>query len=97
MYTINKTIKDQPFDKLQVMKIAKTDKLELLSISLEKDAIFPTHTSPTDAELVVLEGTIIFHINNTQYKLSKQDHFSFPKLVEHWVKAEENSKFLIIR
>jgi len=97
MYTTNKAIKNQVFDKLQINKIAKTASLEVLSISLEKEAIFPTHTSPTDAELVVLEGTIIFHINNTQYTLGEQDHFSFPKLVEHWVKAEENAKFLIIR
>jgi|TARA_R110000868_G_scaffold164560_3_gene397282 quercetin dioxygenase-like cupin family protein len=97
MYTTSNAIKNQPFDKLQVLKIAKTDNLEVLSISLEKEAIFPEHTSPTDAVLVVLEGTIIFHINENSYKLTKEEHFTFPKKVAHWVIAEENSKFLIIR
>lgn len=97
MYTINNTIAAQPFDKLKVEKLVKTDVLEILSISLEKDAVFPEHTSPTDAQLVVLEGDIVFHINQEPFHLKEQEHFSFPKEVPHWVKANENSKFLIIR
>ena len=97
MYTISDTIKTQTFKNLQVQKIAKSEDFEILSISLEKDSIFPEHTSPTDAQLVVLEGDIVFHINNLEYKLSKQQHFNFPKEVTHWVTAKENAKFLIIR
>ena len=97
MYTINNTIASQPFDKLNVEKLVKTDVLEILGISLEKDAVFPEHTSPTDAHLVVLEGHIIFHINGEPFHLKEQQHFNFPKEVPHWVKANENSKFLIIR
>lgn len=97
MYTINNTIKSQPYDKHQVQKLVKTDTMEVLSISLEKDAIFPKHSSPTDAQLIVLVGDIVFHINNEPFHLAKHQHFSFPKEVEHWVKANENSKFLIIR
>lgn len=97
MYQINNTIKSQPFEKLNVQKLAKTDALEILSISLEKDAVFPEHTSPTDAQLIVLEGDIIFHINEEPFHLKQHQNFSFPKEVPHWVKANENSKFLIIR
>jgi len=97
MYTINNTIKSQTFNKLQVQKLAKTDLLEILSISLEKGAIFPEHTSPTNAQLVVLEGDIFFHINDETFHLKEQQHFSFPKETAHWVKANENTKFLIIR
>ncbi|MDB4293275.1 cupin domain-containing protein [Maribacter sp.] len=97
MYTINNTIASQPYSKLQVQKLAKNERLEILSISLEKDAIFPEHTSPTEAQLVVLEGAIDFHINGENFALKRQQHFSFPKEVKHWVKAIENSKFLIIR
>ena len=97
MYQINNTIKSQPFEKLKVQKLAKTDVLEILSISLEKDAVFPEHTSPTDAQLIVLEGDIIFHINEEPFHLKKYQNFSFPKEVPHWVKANENSKFLIVR
>lgn len=97
MYTINNTIKSQTFNKLQVEKLAKTDVFEILSISLEKDAVFPKHTSPTNAQLIVLEGDIIFHIHGEPYHLKGQQNFSFPKETEHWVSANENSKFLIIR
>ena len=97
MYTIDNTIASQAFDKLQVQKLTKTENLEILSISLEKDAVFPEHTSPTDAQLVLLEGDIIFYINGENFEIKKQQHFSFPKEVKHWVKAIENSKFLIIR
>jgi|TARA_R110001606_G_scaffold74619_6_gene172943 quercetin dioxygenase-like cupin family protein len=97
MYTVNDEIKNQEYNKLQVNKLVKTEALEILNISLEKDAIFPEHTAPTDAQLIVLEGKIIFHINGNSYFICGQQHFSFPKNVPHWVSAEENSKFLIIR
>lgn len=97
MYTVKDTIKNQEFNKLQVQKLVKTDTLEVLGISLEKDVIFPEHTSPSDAQLIVLEGDIDFHIQGRTFHITEQQHFSFPKEIAHWVKANENSKFLIIR
>jgi len=97
MYETSTKIKDQKFEGLQVQIVVETSKFDILSISLEKDAIFPNHSSPSDAQLVVLEGNIIFYIDDESYQLSKHERFSFPKQTEHWVKAKENSKFLIIR
>ncbi len=97
MFTINNSIKSQPFDNLKVQKLAKTESFEILSISLEKDTIFPEHTSLTDAQLIVLEGDITFNIKGEAFRLERQQHFSFPKEEKHWVEAHENSKFLIIR
>jgi len=97
MYTIQNTIKSQVFDKLQVEKLARNESFEILSISREKDTIFPKHTSPRDAQLIFLEGDIIFHIHGEPYHIIAQQNFSFPKETEHWVSANENSKFLIIR
>ena len=97
MLTIDNSIRSQPFDKLKVQKLAKTESFEILSISLEKDAVFPEHTSPSDAKLIVLEGHIIFNINGECFHLTEQQYFNFPKEVEHWVRATENAKFLIIR
>lgn len=97
MYTISDEIKAQEYEKLQVKKLVNKASLEILSITLEKGARFPEHTSPRDAELVVLEGAIEFHINKTTYNLDTQQHFNFPKETGHWVLATENSKFLIIR
>nr|AWJ66156.1 hypothetical protein [uncultured bacterium] len=97
MYKTSDQIAEQGFDKLQVQKLVKTENLEILNISLEKGATFPEHTSPTEAQLIVLEGDIEFNINGKQYQLKKQQHFNFPKQVAHYVEANENSKFLIIR
>ncbi|MCJ7465865.1 MAG: hypothetical protein MUO53_04130 [Maribacter sp.] len=97
MYTINSTIKKQTYNKLQVENLVKTEALEILSVSLEKEAIFPKHMSPTDAQLIVLEGDIVFHIDGKSFHLSEYQHFNFPKEMVHWVQANENSKFIIVR
>ncbi len=97
MYEISNQIADQRFDNLQIQKIVKTNTLEILSISLEKGATFPEHTSPSDAQLIVLEGDMVFHINGDSYQLKTQQNFNFPKAMPHTVRANENSKFLIIR
>ena len=97
MYEVNNAIALQAFEGLKVLKIASSSQVEIISISLEKDAIFPEHTSPSDANLIVLEGEIIFYINGKEYLLFGQHHFQFEKETPHWVKANENSKFLIIR
>lgn len=97
MYNISSQIADQRFDNLQIQKIVKTNALEILSISLEKGATFPEHTSPSDTQLIVLEGDIVFHINGDSYQLKTQQNFNFPKATPHTVRANENSKFLIIR
>lgn len=97
MYNINNGINKQEFKGLQVTSLTKTDALEILTISLEKDAVFPKHTSPKDAQLVVLEGDIDFHIDQTKYNLTEYHNFDFPAEEEHWVKANTNSKFLIVR
>ncbi|MEA1785223.1 cupin domain-containing protein [Arenibacter sp. GZD96] len=97
MYTINKQISQQLYNKLKVDVLTKTDTFEIISISLEKNTIFPEHTSPKDAQLLVLDGAIAFHCNGHVFHLEEQDLFNFPKAVIHWVQAKENSKFIIIR
>lgn len=97
MYKIDNTINLTDFKGLKAGKLLDIDAKEILSISLEKDTIFPKHTSPRDANLLVLEGSITFFINGLGYKLNKHQIFNFPKNKEHWVEANENAKFLIIR
>ena len=97
MYEVNDAIALQVFEGLKVEKITSSSQIEILSISLEKDAIFPEHTSPRNANLIVLQGEIVFYIKGKEYLLFGQHHFHFEKEVPHWVKANENSKFLILR
>ena len=97
MYSIKNTLNETTFKGLTAAKLLDIDAQEILQITLEKGALFPKHTSPRDAHLIMLEGDILFFINGKEYQLSKYQIFHFPKNCEHWVEAIENSKFLIIR
>lgn len=97
MYNINNKINDTSFYGMQAEKLLDINAKEVLQISLEASTVFPKHRSPTDAHLLVLEGSISFFINENEYLLNKHQIFNFPKEIEHWVEAHEDSKFLIIR
>ena len=97
MFQILDDIKISDFTGVKVSKISKSDTTEVLHISIEKNALLKKHTSPKDALLIVLEGCITFYINNTSFVLNKFQIFNFAKDTEHWVEAQENSNFLIIR
>lgn len=97
MLTIDSIINDTGFDKLKVMKLTSSESCETLLISLEKGNTFPNHTSPREALLVMLEGEIVFSIDNSEYEIPQRHTFKFPAHTTHKVYARENSKFLIIR
>ena len=97
MCTINRSIDTLGYQKLQIEKIATTDSLEILCISLEKGEFFPEHSSTRDTHLIVLEGAIDFSISGKTYRLKKYEYFDFPANNRHAVLALDNSKFLIIR
>lgn len=97
MLTINSTISETGYDKLQVLKLSSGENCETLLISLEKGHTFPEHTSPRDAMLVLLEGEIVFSIQNKEYNIQTHQTIKFPALTPHKVYSKENSKFLIVR
>lgn len=97
MYEISQQIKSQPISGLQVRKPLKNQALEILSITLERGAVLPEHTSPRDAFLVVLEGALDFYIDGKTFSLVQFEDFSFPKDRLHRVEAREDCRFLIIR
>ena len=82
---------------LKASKIFTSKSTETLLIALEKDTLFPTHTSPRTTFLVVLKGKIDFHIESKTITLAEHQTFTFEKNIEHFVTAHEDSKFLIIR
>lgn len=96
MKTVQK-IKETEYDGLKVIKLASTDTVDTLLITLEGGHTFPDHTSPRDAILIVLEGNIDFHINGGCIPLESNDCYNFKKETTHHVVAGSNSKFLIIR
>ncbi len=97
MTEIRTELATQTIDGLQVLKLFRNAALELLSISLDAGLVFPEHTSPTEAVLLVLEGRILFHIEGRQITVNPLEFISFPPKTPHWVKAEAPSKFLIMR
>ena len=97
MYQILDEINTEDYKGVKVSKISKSEETEILHISIEKGAFLKKHISPKDALLIVLEGYISFYINNNIHCLKKHQIFNFVKETEHWVEAQENSNFLIIR
>jgi len=97
MLEIDKIIGQTGFNELTVAKLSKTESCEILLISLEKGHKFPEHTSPRDTTLIMLQGAILFNIQNEEYPLQNQDTFKFQANARHSVIAKEDSKFLIVR
>lgn len=97
MHIKESRIKSQTFDALQIQKLLRNERFEILSISLEAGALFPKHISPREALLVLLEGQIEFYMDDLHYELLPQETLRFSADTQHWVKALQNSKFLIIR
>lgn len=97
MYTIDNSINSVEYNALNVTKLLNISAKEILHVSLEANAEFPKHSASSDVHILVLEGEILFFVNHKEYKLGKHQIFNFPKNEEHWVKAIQNSKFLIIR
>lgn len=95
--SLDSALLSQPFKGLNIHKLIEEDTYEVLAISLEKGTTFPSHESKTDAHLILLEGAITFYLENEPINVLPQQKLSFPKNTEHWVKALENAKFLIIR
>lgn len=96
-YTIDNTIAQEIIKGLEVTKLKNTFGAECIFIRMEKGSEFPKHVSPKDANLLMLEGSISFYINQKEYLLKANQWFRFPKEESHHILAEQNSKFLIIR
>jgi quercetin dioxygenase-like cupin family protein len=96
-YKTKTTISNTKFEGLTIQKLWKQENTEILFITLEKGSDFPKHDSPKNAFLQMIEGKIIFKINNQEFTIKAQENFQFPAQERHSVSAIQNSKFLIIR
>ena len=97
MFQILDTINITEHKGVQTSKLSKSENIDVLHISMEKNANLKKHSSPKDALLIVLEGHIVFYIDTNSYVLKKHQVYNFEKNVEHWVEAIEDSNFIIIR
>ncbi|MBT8254604.1 MAG: hypothetical protein HKN00_01030 [Flavobacteriaceae bacterium] len=97
MAEIINTINSFPYNGISAAKLIANSSFESRLISLEKGAKLTPHISNKDALLVLLEGQIDFHIEETTFKLKPFQGLSFKKNETHWVDAIVNSKFLLLR
>lgn len=66
-------------------------------IAIKKGEIIDTHTSISDAAVLILEGKIELHFDAEKFKLEKGEILMFKKDREHKVFALDDSKFLLIK
>lgn len=96
-YQIDPSVSKLSYDELSTQKFKNTAGVDCLLISLEKGSELPAHNSPKDVNIYLIEGSVIFKINNTEYCLKSQDWFRFPKGEVHSAIALENTKFFVLR
>ena len=97
MLTINNIIKDTNYDGVSFKKLSSNTASETILVSMEKGAEVPRHVADKDAQLIMLEGKIEFHIEDQIHELKDHQVLNFKANVIHWVAALINSKFLIIK
>lgn len=85
---------DKKFEKETLME---HDNSSLSIVSLKKDEIIDTHTSISDAAVVVIDGEIELHFDAEKFKLEKGEILMFKKDTEHKVFAQKDSHFLLIK
>ncbi len=66
-------------------------------IAIKKGEIIDTHTSISDAAVLILEGEIELHFDAEKFNLEKGEILMFKKDREHKVFALDDSKFLLIK
>lgn len=82
---------------VHIEKIIHSERFEILKFTLQKGATIKAHTSPKDAFLQMLEGSIKFTIDEKSHQLKDRNSLAFPAHSMHEVTATEKTQFLIIR
>jgi quercetin dioxygenase-like cupin family protein len=85
------------FDKIKSKKIAHTNSFDTILLTIEAGNVLKEHISNTDAYLLVLEGDIVFNINNENIALTKNDGIAFGKNIPHAITAQTNARMLLIK
>ena len=97
MTSLSNTIIETGFEGKTVIKLAKHETYDIVLITLESGAKIPPHVANRDAQLIMLEGQIDFHIQDQKYTLNAHQIISFDKEVQHWVEAIADSKFILVK
>jgi len=84
-------------DKFTHRVIFERDSQKVLLFAFSAGQELKTHTTPTPALLIMLEGSCIFQINGHSQTLSTGAIISIPAHVPHALSATSNFKMLLFR
>lgn len=84
----------QKFERKVLMENGESS---LSIVALKKGEIIDTHTSESDAAVLVIDGEIELHFEAEKFKLKKGEILMFKKDNEHKVYGLSDSKFLLIK
>jgi mannose-6-phosphate isomerase-like protein (cupin superfamily) len=68
-------------------------------IEIEKDAELPSHRTPVDVFMLVLEGKGVITIGEESYEVSRNDVVDSPKMIPHGIKntGSETLRVLVVK
>ena len=94
---IENLIHQLPFEGIKTKKIVANETGDIMLISLEQGQELKAHKSNTDACILVLEGQLMFKINDKEYALDVHDLFEFKKDQVHAITAISDVKLILIK
>ncbi|QEC65769.1 cupin domain-containing protein [Panacibacter ginsenosidivorans] len=84
-------------DSISKKQLYKNERFHVLLLQMKEGELLKTHTSPTDAFLLVLDGDILFLLVEKEYLLKKGDSFTFRAGEKHAVQALTDTSFLLVK
>jgi len=84
-------------DKNIKKQLYANERFHVLYLCLAKGDALKPHTASTDAFLLVIEGEIIFSMNDNEYHLKKGDSFTFKAGERHAVQSLTDASFLLVK
>ncbi|MGV8103883.1 MAG: cupin domain-containing protein [Mesotoga sp.] len=68
-------------------------------IDIEKDTELPSHKTPVDVFMLVLEGKGVITIGEESYEVSRNDVMDSPKMIPHGIKntGSETLRVLVVK
>ncbi|MGV3641675.1 MAG: hypothetical protein ACO1NZ_14210 [Adhaeribacter sp.] len=84
-------------DKPAILPLRNSDKVQVVTIGLQKDQVLKKHVTATPALIVVLQGRLAFDMEGKTTELPVLSTFDIPATVPHEVTGLEESIFLLIK
>ena len=84
-------------DKISQKIIFQNEATKIIAFALKKGQVIPEHIAKTDVFLQVIEGKLIFYMEDEKIQLKKGMGFKIPALVPHSLEAVTDFKMLLCK